>query len=302
MSTEIPVTSPGPTARPVGARTRRAESGRAYPLAAPSDDLEALRAELAATQALLKAETADEVVAVASTLVRDLGGVLIPAQASDEATTILVDVSLGLWEPTLASAEPLSLAATRLNTILPGFLEAARLALARLQGDLRRDDEATRDQLTEVLTRRAWMRRLSGAAPGDGICLLDLDHFKAVNDSKGHAAGDGVLRAIGQLMLRMFRKADSCGRYGGDEFVCLTPGLSGPALAVRCEQVRQAWEQERPAIGAGVGLSIGVAEVGEEGSRMALQAADSAMYRGKTGGRNRTVLALPDDYGRGGAA
>jgi GGDEF domain-containing protein len=255
------------------ARTRQRDISRAYPLAVDSQDPDALRAELAATQALVRAESAAEVGAVVLTLVRDLGGGLIPARYADPATVIPLDVSLGMAEPLLPWADPVSVAAMRLNAVLPEFLEAARLVLSRLQGDRRRDEEATRDQLTGVLTRRAWMRRLSGAVPGDGVCLIDLDQFKAVNDTGGHAAGDAVLRGIGGLMLRTFRKGDPCGRYGGDEFVCLTPGS--------------------PFTGTRVGLSIGVAEVGEGGGLAALRSADSAMYRAKAEGRNRTVLA-PD--------
>jgi diguanylate cyclase (GGDEF)-like protein len=286
-------------ARRSGVRTGGRDNSRAYPFPAASDDPKALGAELAATQALLRAESAAEVGGVVSTFVHDLGGGLIPARYADPATVIPLDVSLGLSEPLLPFADPVSVAAMRLRAVLPEFLEAARLVLSRLQGDLRRDEEASRDQLTGVLTRRAWMRRLSGAVPGDSVCLIDLDHFKTVNDTGGHAAGDAVLRAIGGLMLRTFRKDDSCGRYGGDELVCLTPRSPGPSLVARCEQVRQAWEQERPIAGAQVGLSIGVAEVDERGGLAALRSADSAMYQAKVEGRNRTVLASPDDSGRG---
>lgn len=289
-------------ARHAGARARREKDGRAYSLPDPSQDVEALGAELAATHALLRAESASEVASVVSNLVHDLGGAVVPARYADSATVIPVDVSLGLSEPLLPFADPVSVTAMRLSTVLPEFLEVARLVLSRLQGELQRDDEATRDPLTGLLTRRAWMRRLSSAVPGDSICLIDLDHFKAVNDTGGHAAGDALLRVIGGIMVRTFRVNDSCGRYGGDELVCLTPRLPARSLVERCMQVRRAWEHERPMAGARVGLSIGVAEVHELGGRAALQSADSAMYRGKTEGRNRTVLATPDDDGGGGPA
>jgi len=284
-------------ARHGGARAPRADGGRAYPLVAASQDREALAAELAATQALLRAESAAEVGAVVTTLVRDLGGALVPARYADPVTVHPFDVSLGLSEPMLPFADPVSVAAMRLSTVLPGFLEVARQVMTRLQGDVRRDDEATRDQLTGVLSRRAWMRALSGAEPGDGVCLIDLDRFKAVNDSASHAAGDSVLRALGGLLLRTFRVDDSWGRYGGDEFVCLAPGLAARRLQGRCEELRMAWEQERPVIGADVGLSIGVADVGEQGGRVALQAADAAMYRAKSAGGHRTMLATRDELG-----
>lgn len=288
-------------AQRAGARGRQ-RKGRAYPLTPSSDDPKALVAQLAATQALLRAESGVEVSDVVSTLVHDLGGTLVPARFADPTSALAVDVSLGVGEPMLPFADPVSVAAMRISAVVPEFLEMARLVLSRIQGEERRDDEATRDQLTGVLTRRAWMRRLAGAEPGDGVCLVDLDQFKAVNDTAGHAAGDVVLRAIGALMLRTFRKGDSCGRYGGDEFVCLAPGLSGEALQAKCDRLRQTWLRERPLGGVQVGLSIGVAEVGEEGGRAALQSADSAMYRGKSAGGNVTVLASADGDGLGRSA
>ena len=271
---------------------------RAYPHPSSSRDVHALGAELAATQALVKAESAAEVGAIVSTLVHDLGAVLAPARDREATSLVPFDVSIGLSEPKVSFAAPDTIAETRLKAVLPAFIEAVRLTLGRLEGDQRRDDEATRDQLTGLMTRRAWMRRLAHAEPGDGICLIDLDHFKAVNDTGGHAEGDAVLQAFGGLILRSFRKLDSCGRYGGDELVCLTPELSGPSLVARCEQLRRAWERERPAAASLVGMSVGVSEMGEGGGRAALQSADSAMYRAKSQGRNRTVLATSDDEGR----
>jgi diguanylate cyclase (GGDEF)-like protein len=298
-----PVTPSVLAARSAPAHHREGVPLRSYPSPPTSQDLEALGAELAATQALLRAESPAEVGAVVATLVHDLGGGLVPARYADPVTVHPFDVSLGLSEPLVPFADPVSVAAMRLSAVLPEFLELARLVMSQLRSDARRDDEATRDHLTGVMSRRAWTRRLSAAGPGDGICLIDLDEFKAVNDTGGHAAGDAVLRAIGALMLRTFRSGDSCGRYGGDEFVCLTPGLPGRKLEARCEQIRRAWEQERPVAGAGVWLSIGVAEVREHGGgRSALQAADTAMYRAKSAGGNRTVLASSDDHDPGGPA
>lgn len=269
----------------------RRGGARAYPLVDASADVPALAAELAATQAVLVADTPEQLAAIVATLVRDLGGALVLARLADPASTVQLDVSLGLSEPLLPFADPVSVVAMRLNAVLPGFVERARLALSRLQGEAQRDDEATKDVLTGLLTRRAWMRRLSAAAQGDGLCLIDLDRFKDVNDTSGHQAGDAVLRALGGLLSRSFRDDDSCGRYGGDELVCLAPGLGAAGLGARCEVLRRAWEQERPVVGASVGLSIGVSQVGEQGGRAALHAADAAMYLAKSGGRNRTVLA-----------
>ncbi len=278
--------------------TVRAE--RAYPAVPADDDLEAVSAQLAATRALLTASTSQEVSAIVATLVRDLGGGLVPARLAESERTIQMDVSFGLSEPMLPWAEPVSVAAMRLSRVLPGFVEDARQVFDRLQGEARRAEEAERDALTGLLTRRAWMRRLSGAGPADAVALIDLDHFKAANDSGGHAAGDEVLRAIGGVLLRAFRPSDACGRYGGDELACLAPGMPAEALAGRMEQLRLYWQQQRPAAGADVGLSIGVAQVGDHEPRTALNAADRALYRVKASGRDRTALATDADYQAGG--
>lgn len=299
--TDPPTDDPMPPSVRAARLAGQRHNGRAYPLPLVPPDPACVAAELAATQALLRVSSADEVRTIVSTLVHDLGGALVPARYADPSTAIPVDVSLGLSEPLLPVADPVSVAAMRLSAVLPEFLEAARLVVARVQFELRRDEEATHDDLTGLLTRRAWMRRLAAAAPGDSVCLIDLDHFKPTNDTHGHAAGDDALRAFGALMLRMFGQHDACGRYGGDEFVCLAPGVHGAALVATCEQLRHSWESQRPDSAALIGLTIGVAQVGEDGGRAALHRADAAMYRGKMAGRARTVLATADE-GEGGSA
>jgi len=264
-------------------------------VAAPEDHA-ATSALLAATRALLAVVEPAQVAAVVVTLVHDLGGGLVPARLAREDVALQLDVSMGLSEPLLAWADPVSVAALRLTAFLPGFLEDARQVLAGLVADVRRDDEATRDVLTGTLTRRAWMRRLSQSTAGDSVCLIDLDHFKQVNDTHGHAAGDEVLRALGLLMARSFRADDFCGRYGGDELSCLSPQLDPTSLAARCENIRLAWRRQRPGAAVGVGLSVGVALVDERGGLAALRAADKAMYRAKVGGRDRIELACLADY------
>ncbi|MCW2606385.1 MAG: hypothetical protein JWO60_1078 [Frankiales bacterium] len=279
-------------------RRRTTSAERAYPAVPAAADAEALSAQLAATRALLRADTDAEVVAVVETLIRDLGGAVLPARLADTERAVQVDVSFGRSEPMLPWAEPVSVAAMRLGAVLPDVVEDALLALSRLRAQAQRDVEATRDVLTGLLTRRALMRRLAGAAAGDSVALLDLDHFKAVNDSRGHEVGDDVLRTVGALLDARFRDRDLCGRYGGDELVCLARGLSAAVLAERCEALADEWAAARPAAASGVTLSVGVAQVDSRGGRAALQRADRAMYRAKAAGRDRVVLALPcDDAG-----
>lgn len=270
---------------------RACRTERAYPPVDAEQDGAVAGLQAAALRALLRATSVDQVAPVLATFIRDLGGGLVPARLADPENTLPVDVSLGLSEPVLPYADPVSVAAMRLAQLLPEMVEDARLVVTRLQGDVQRADEAVRDPLTGLLTRRAWMRRLAAADVGDSVCLIDLDRFKAVNDRDGHSAGDAVLRAVGALLLRGFREADSCGRYGGDELTCLTPRLPALALAQRCEVLRAQWDQQRPACAVDVGLSIGVASVTAAGGRAALQTADEAMYRAKRAGRGLTVVA-----------
>jgi diguanylate cyclase (GGDEF)-like protein len=273
----------------------RGSSPRAY----PAVGIEAVHPELpawfAATRALLRVTDPEQVPEVIATLIRDLGGRLVRARVADPATAFPIDVSFGLSEPLLACADPLSGAASGLARVLPEFVEDARIVLGRLRRDARRTDEAERDTLTGLLTRRAWMRRLSSADAGDPVSMIDLDRFKTVNDTAGHTAGDEVLRAVGALLMGTFRDNDACGRYGGDELVCLTPGMPIAVLTRRLDTMRQQWEGLRPASGAVVGLSIGVAVI-RDSPRAALQAADRALYRVKNGGRNRTLIAGEGDY------
>jgi hypothetical protein len=111
---------------------------RAYPDVVVDEDGDAAAVQLAATRALLAAATPEEVASIVATLVRDLGGGLLPARLDARGVALPLDVSLGLSEPKLAWAEPVSVAAMRLESVLPLFVEDARVALSRLQAQTRR--------------------------------------------------------------------------------------------------------------------------------------------------------------------
>lgn len=149
---------------------------------------------------------------------------------------------------------------------------------------------AATDPLTGYLNRRAFMDRLGAvtAAADDDVvvCLVDLDGFKAVNDSAGHAAGDAVLRAVARAVAGAVREADTVARLGGDEFAVLA--RTGPA-----EDGAQVAERVRAAVAAvgrsrGVTASVGAAVVrrGEDVHDL-LHRADTAMYRAKASGGDR---------------
>ncbi len=152
------------------------------------------------------------------------------------------------------------------------------------------------DHLTGLKNRRGIEALLAGgAAEGEApshVAILDLDHFKQINDRLGHEEGDRVLAALGELIPASVRRTDECCRWGGEEFVMLFRGESDSGAAGSAERVRAAIEAHR--FGSGgfpVTATIGVAPMGEGGFAAALAAADEALYRGKREGRNRVVLA-----------
>jgi diguanylate cyclase (GGDEF)-like protein len=130
--------------------------------------------------------------------------------------------------------------------------------------------------------------------------LLDIDHFKRVNDTHGHLAGDAVIRVVGATLSRMVRTEDLVARWGGEEFAVLARGTGGRNAQIFGERIRRAIEQvELPwrAERLRVTVSIGVAFVenrGGTGERIAPSAlvgtADAALYASKGGGRNQVSL------------
>jgi two-component system cell cycle response regulator len=162
---------------------------------------------------------------------------------------------------------------------------------------------ATTDSLTGLMNRRAfldWIKReaLRSSRYQDNlsVILLDVDHFKLINDRRGHAAGDSVLMTVGRLLAKSVRSCDVVGRWGGEEFVVAMPctGLEG-ALTV-ADRLRQAVEEHEVTDPRGqrvaVTASFGVAELAAgETVEQVVDRADRAMYAAKSAGRNRVCGA-----------
>ncbi len=159
------------------------------------------------------------------------------------------------------------------------------------------------DPLTDLKNRRAFLRDMraefSRASRMEQTCallLLDVDHFKRVNDSFGHPAGDDVLRAIAGLLSDGAREYDSVGRLGGEEFGVLLPEVDVAGATMVAERIRT-MVSERPLGPPGVGhvtISIGVAlgplsPVDNEDAL--LRRADEALYAAKREGRDRVFIA-----------
>jgi diguanylate cyclase (GGDEF)-like protein len=139
------------------------------------------------------------------------------------------------------------------------------------------------------------------------LLMIDVDHFKAVNDEYGHAVGDRALRAVADILRANTRVFDSVARYGGEEFVVVMPGVGLNDATVAAERLRAAIETTGFAWDARaryrLTVSVGVASKGEvPGTPEALlHAADLALYAAKRGGRNRVEIAAPVEPGAGAA-
>lgn len=172
--------------------------------------------------------------------------------------------------------------------------------------------QATHDDLTGLWNRREMLdimrRELARAhreGTSTGLLMADLDHFKRVNDTYGHLAGDAVLIAAARRMRRSVRPYDAIGRYGGEEFLIVLPGCDAADAIQQAERLRACVSVEPMETVEGkipVTLSLGVAAV-ESGTEAdldsLLRTVDAALYRAKNEGRNRVELAVKAAVGCG---
>lgn len=170
-----------------------------------------------------------------------------------------------------------------------GTAQVIALATA-YQRDIRRRlrTDARTDVLTSLGNRRDLDERLAGAVPGDCVVIADLDHFKRVNDTRGHAAGDLVLERFGHVLAEHLRRRDYAARYGGEEFVLILPRTEPVQAMNTLRALRAEWAEE----GTGVTFSAGIALLTPgTPAASALAAADIALYRAKQAGRDRFRIA-----------
>jgi len=181
------------------------------------------------------------------------------------------------------------------------------------ESNARLADLARRDSLTGLLNHRAAIDGLGTLlAPGDGpvtVIMLDLDHFKQINDRFGHLAGDRVLETAAAALVRHLGPADLCGRYGGEEFLIGLKGVDEASARERAELLHQAIRRLSvdglPGHPLGASLGVAVAShlaVPTDTAETVISRADDALYRAKTLGRNRVVMAAPPEPGLSTAA
>lgn len=195
-------------------------------------------------------------------------------------------------EKTLALADAQRQRADRLATANSSLIEE-RALLQRTSME---------DALTGLANRRSFDQALEralgdgGDAPTRALALLDVDHFKRINDRFSHLVGDEVLRRLGAVLKRCCRKHDQAARYGGEEFAVILTGVDRPAAHAACERLRAAvqaepWLQLHPELR--VTVSIGLVHETEQwasgASQSLLATADARLYAAKRGGRNRVV-------------
>ena len=176
----------------------------------------------------------------------------------------------------------------------------------RLSESLEREEAlATRDSLTGLPNRRALydraraeLNRAEREKRSVGVIMLDIDHFKLINDRFGHAAGDEALRRVAEVLQKSKRDYDYTGRWGGDEFLTILPGTSMLQAGLVAERIRASIDMVRLEVGGAdtveLRSSLGVACASPATSPIGiddlLSQADGALYRAKADGRNRVCL------------
>ena len=195
-------------------------------------------------------------------------------------------------------------------TVIGGFISGLRGKLRQRNRELGAAMEQIRelvnvDSLTGVYNRRRLFEviheessRYSRSPGSFSICLLDIDHFKQVNDTYGHQAGDIILKAVAQGVAGDLRTIDCFGRYGGEEFLIVLPQTPLDGARIKAERVlARVASLKFPLIGDGfqITVSIGVAEYhNDETTDDTLQRADKALYEAKDAGRNVVRVATRD--------
>ncbi|MEW6219779.1 MAG: GGDEF domain-containing protein [Thermodesulfobacteriota bacterium] len=228
--------------------------------------------------------------------------VITPAGQIAGAVEVSVDVTPALRQLKATATSSLVVLLVVL-TVAFGVLCALMAVATRELADARRhlEEMAVTDGLTTVANRRFLMARLDeehervrrGFADALGLVMVDIDHFKWVNDAFGHQTGDEVLKAVGQRLRQTVRRYDLVGRYGGEEFLLLLPNTGAAEVQAVAERVWAAIRGtpvardagEPVAVTASLGLAVATREDREPA--MALARADAALYRAKHSGRDR---------------
>ncbi|MBP2321374.1 diguanylate cyclase (GGDEF)-like protein [Kibdelosporangium banguiense] len=158
-------------------------------------------------------------------------------------------------------------------------------------------EKARADGKTGLLKADAWAESVTMAltrrSPSAGLLMIDIDHFKRVNDEYGHLVGDEVLRAVAGTLKAEVRASDVVGRYGGDEFVVFLPATTATDAMAIAERIRRRVAENAPRSTMDCSVSIGISARDDGNSTLddLLHAADLALYEAKDAGRNRSAMS-----------
>lgn len=216
-----------------------------------------------------------------------------------------IAVVLTLWlrpEPRLESPLLVVLCALPLLLMHTLAVSGASYQLIRTVSRQNRELEELRrtDVQTGLSSREHWMQQAGQAlealrTSGRPVCMLivDIDHFKAINDEYGHTVGDEVIRAVGLVIRQCVRANDWAGRYGGDEFTVLCPEAALPEALAIAERIRARIAQLRlrdvPGLRVSSSIGLAAAQAHHASLRDWMNAADAALYRAKDAGRDRVA-------------
>ena len=253
---------------------------------------------LAATAALPPTPTVATLTAAAAALACVACGWLVPTRFAPILSTLLA----GAASVAILKATPAAPLATKLGIVFAAFFIAATLATlaALLRASL---DEATviaeHDRMTGLVNRAGFVRRLHAEANRSrrsgwpiAIGFLDLDRFKRLNDTRGHAAGDAALQLVAETLAANVRNYDTVARFGGDEFAVLWPVQSAAGADTAGHRLHETLSTVAQSAGFDVGVSLGLAvfeAIPDDPSEL-LERADELMYEAKQSGRGRVVM------------
>ena len=188
------------------------------------------------------------------------------------------------------------------NGMATALADSMSLALSSIALREKLRNQALRDPLTGLYNRRYMedmLERFAHLSERNqrpfSVIMIDLDHFKRLNDEHGHAIGDAVLREAGATIMATLRQSDVACRYGGEEIIVLLPDIALADASTKAEALRQRIEAISERHGTRVTASLGVAAVPDNGGSAAnlVVLADEALYRAKKAGRNQVVTAPP---------
>lgn len=278
-----------------------------YPLYSPVDGKERIGVlTVARNDAMIQAEATLHAMRQAALLILQLlaSAVLIVLFSRHLISRPVIKLALALEAIKLGSGSRVSVDTQHAHDEIGSLAESANALIDAAENALAEVQAlATTDVLTGLPNRRAFMARMEDElsrikryeSSSTSIMMLDLDHFKEINDRHGHAAGDAVLRELGELIAIELRKADYAGRIGGEEFALVLPGTEGQAAAVFAERLRHKVAEKQINFGDStlqLTVSIGVSEMRPADTRPdnSLARADQALYAAKENGRNRVEV------------